>query len=75
MTEPQKAKTWRERNRLSVAALAELTGYSIETIYLMERGISPSRGKIQPWVWMRYRRACQGVDATLRTGREFNWGG
>ena len=76
--EHEAAKAWRLRHGLSVAQLAHLTSYSVESIYWYERGLSPQGSgkkptRIKEWVWQRYRRACQGVDAELRTKREFVW--
>ena len=75
----QLAREWRERHGLTRAQLAEATGYASMTIYWMERGETPpGRGgdgnshPIQPWVWLRYQRACQGLDAELK-GVKFSW--
>lgn len=73
--EPAQATWWR-RNvmHLSHEQLAELTGYSARAVYAFEQGCN-SHGKPHPaWAWLRYRRACQGVDAELRGRRAFNWG-
>lgn len=78
MTEFQKARAWRESLNLTQEALGELTGYSREAIYWFELGTTPTRsgkksGKIKPWVWLRYKRACQAVDAELRLQAKFEW--
>ena len=73
MTEFQQAKAWRQARGLAVAELAELTGYSIETIYVFERGRQPGGAKIKEWAWQRFKQACAGVDWQLRTGKEFGW--
>lgn len=81
--EHDKARQWREARGLSLAELAELTGYGEGSIRWMEKGLTPPlrRAKsgnehdrtISPWVWTRYKRACASVDHQLRTGREFDW--
>lgn len=79
MTRFEKARAWRKRHKLTIPALAELTGYGPRTIMWMEKGLSapgPTRkkpGPIQDWIWLRYKRNCQGVDAELRTGQKFDW--
>lgn len=79
MTEHEKARRWRANHQLTPEKLAELTGYSVSAIYWFERGetppsrhVSATKGKITPWVWQRYKRACEGVDAEL-SGRKFKW--
>ena len=65
MTEHLQAKHWRETLKLSRPELAELTGYSRESIFLFEQGKN-SRGEPHPpEVWKRYKLACLAV-ATLR---------
>jgi DNA-binding XRE family transcriptional regulator len=72
------ARAWRERLGLTREQLGERIGYAPETIYWMERGVTPPRvGKnpsepVKPWVWLRYQRACQGLDAEIG-GRAFQW--
>ena len=74
------ARAWRNRHRLTPAELGELVGYSQEAIYAFERAERPAgrRGDraIRPWVWLRYKRACAGVDAQLRQRdrKAFDWG-
>ena len=78
MTEHAKARQWREREVGTRERLAELTGYSVESIYWYERGINPPRGKkrrqdpIADWVWQRYKLTCAGVTAE-RSGQKFRW--
>lgn len=80
------ARQWRKSLKLSVAALAKLSGYSEVTIYGMEWGRTPPRnnkhmagpmksGKIPARIWQRYRNVCAGVEAQLRAGKQFNFGG
>ncbi len=73
------ARAWRERNGWTRDELAEKIGYARETIFWFEKGQTPpGRGgskkpqPIKPWVWMRYQRACQGLDAEIR-GVKFAW--
>ena len=65
MTEAEQARAWRHNMRLTMAQLAELTGYSVQTIFLFERGTN-SQGKPHvPEVWKRYKLACLGVRFML----------
>ena len=79
MTEHDKAKAWRLSHDLSVAQLADLTGYAAPTIYWMERGQTPPNKKSKtpgeiPWfVWKRYKMICAGVNAQILMGKEFEW--
>jgi len=57
--------------RLSIDQLAERTGYSPRTIYLMELGCTAHGQKIKPWVWQRYKRACAAVH--LDHTSKFDW--
>lgn len=66
------AKRWRLARHLSVADLAEKTGYQVETIYFFERGGRPSQ-PVSEWVWQRYKTSCAGVEAQIG-GRAFDWG-
>lgn len=75
-----RAIVWRERHGLTRFQLARAIGYAPETIYWAEKGQTPPgrAGKrapqpIKPWVWLRYQRACQGLDAELNGGRKFTW--
>lgn len=74
-TEHEQARAWRKARGLNVKQLADLTGYSIESIYCFERGVASSAGTgpVKPWVWQRYKRACSGLDAELRSGLKFEW--
>lgn len=78
MTEHERARKWRERLNLTRKQLAQATGYSQEAIYWFEEGATPpgrtqkKRGEIQWYVWLRYKRACEGVDSELRGGK-FKW--
>lgn len=78
MKEHERAKAWRIKRKLSQAQLAELTGYGVRMIYWLELGQAPPNGSskarpVTPWVWQRYKRMCQGVEAELRSGKTFDW--
>ncbi len=86
MTAHDQAKQWRQALDLSVAKLAELSGYSEVAIRWFEWGKTPPRtakhiagkqksGKIKGTVWQRYRNTCAGVEAQLRAGKRFDFGG
>lgn len=77
LSEHERAKRWRERHGLSLAQLADLTGYSELSIRWFEKGQRPpNRGKnrdVAPWVWRRYKMACGCVAAQIASRREFDW--
>lgn len=84
MTEHQKAREWRERLGLTRQQLAELTGYSPESIFHFEKGKTPTRSwgsskqrrtmkDVDPFVWFRYKRVCQAIELERETGRVFRW--
>lgn len=84
MTDHEKARAWRLAHALSPKDLAALIGYSVESIFWMEKGMTPERTHanskfkqgdraIKPWVWRRYQLACAGIDAELRSGKAFDW--
>ena len=79
MKEFEKAKMWRQKRKLTVDRLAELTGYGPRSIIWFEQGLSPPNAQsrkarpVQPWVWHRYRMMCAGVERQLQTKREFDW--
>jgi Helix-turn-helix domain len=75
-----RAIAWRERNGLTRLQLARAICYAPESIYWFERGETPPgrSGKkkpqpVKPQVWVRYQRACQGLDAELKGGGTFKW--
>ena len=80
MPEHTQAKRWREAHGLSREKLAELTGFSRETIYWYEQGVQPPSkttgggNKTPKWIMQRFKLACSGVDQFLRTGEKFDWG-
>ena len=74
----ERARNWRCRRTLTPKQLSDAIGYSVESIYLFERGAVPAgRLKpIQPWTWLRYKRACGDLDAELfgrAKGKSFAW--
>jgi hypothetical protein len=84
MTEHNQAKQWRERLGLTRKQLADMTGYSYESVLLFEKGKAPSRTwstkptrmkerPIDAYVWKRFKRCCQAVDAEMKTGEKFGW--
>jgi transcriptional regulator with XRE-family HTH domain len=86
MTEYEQARLWRQRLGLTQRQLADLTGYSVESISHYENGTTPSRSwsdskrkvkansrPIDAFVWFRYKRCCAAVDAEMRTKKVFKW--
>lgn len=73
-TEIIAARAWRKRLGLDVPRLAELTGYSPEAIWLLERGKNSQGAPVSAFVWQRFRNCCAGVDAQIRSGVAFDWG-
>jgi transcriptional regulator with XRE-family HTH domain len=67
-----RARQWREAHKLTVPQLAEMTGWTPQTIYVFERGYQHNGKPIDPSVFWRYRMACAGVEAKLR-GLTFDW--
>lgn len=74
MKQHEKARRWRKERGLSVDQLAELCGWSPEAIWLFERGVTPKGEPVSDWAWLRFKRACAGIDAELRSGVKFDWG-
>lgn len=72
LTESERAQAWRLRRNLTQQQLADLTGWTKLSIYILERGINTDGKPTTPWVWQRYKMACAGVEAKLR-GQEFDW--
>ena len=72
--EHYRAQWWRVNVvKLTVQELADLTGYSTQAIYFMERGIASDGSLVKSWVKKRYRMACAGVQAQVDQGRPFEW--
>ena len=78
MKEYEKAKAWRRKRKLTIDQLAQLTGYGPRSIIWFEQGLSPPNAQsnarpVADWVWHRYRMMCAGVEAQIRSGRQFDW--
>jgi transcriptional regulator with XRE-family HTH domain len=71
----EQAKAWRVKRKLTLDQLAELTGYSVPAIRKFEAGSRNKQAgeKHSEWTIQRYRMACAGAEAQLRTGKEFAW--
>lgn len=71
----EKAKAWRLKRDLSREQLSELTGYSVIAIAKLESGFRNQKAREghSEWVLERYRMACAGAEAQLRSGRKFEW--
>ncbi len=77
--EAARAVHWRTARHLDVQQLADLTGYSTQAIYLMEKGNTSTGAPVKPWAWQRYKMACAGVELYLQgcaagEARLFDWG-
>lgn len=58
MNENELAKAWRQKSKLTLDQMAELTGYSREAIFLFERGKNSLNKPHAPHAWRRYKLAC-----------------
>jgi hypothetical protein len=77
MSKHDNARAWREGLRLTRLELSNKIGYSPESIYWMEQGIKPPRqtgvrAPVEDWVWLRYQRACEGLQREF-DGGSFEW--
>jgi hypothetical protein len=82
-----KAREWRERLNLTPKQLADLSGYSVPSIWWFERGLTPPRNKkhmageartprerqIRWFIWQRYKMVCSAVEAQIKSQRKFDW--
>lgn len=78
MKEHDRAQTWRLKHNLSLDDLSKLTGYSPLAIRFFEKGVTPDRpgaksGPHSKTSWLRFKNVCAGIDAQLKTKREFKW--
>ena len=83
MTEHEALVAWLDKNGLSLTELSERTGYAYQTVWWFTQGKTPPKRnadekdrRIKDWVWLRFKRACGDVDATLNgrnKGDEFAW--
>lgn len=72
--ESARARWWRVNVvKMSVQELADLTGYSPQAIYLMERGVASDGSLVKTWAFKRYKMACAGAMAQADQGRPFEW--
>ena len=62
----EQAKAWRERRKLTIEQLSELTGYSIPAIYAFERGTRNAGESHSEWTWHRYKMACAGAERQIK---------
>lgn len=71
----ERARAWREKRELTLDRLSELTGYSVIAIRKFESGSrNASKGEDHSeWTMQRYKMACAGADAQLKTGEKFKW--
>jgi hypothetical protein len=78
--EGARAQFWRKnRAHMDVQQLADVTGYSPQAIYLMEKGVTSTGAPVKTWAWQRYKMACAGVELYLQTtaageAKLFDWG-
>ncbi len=65
----EKARAWRKSKGLTIADLAELTGFSVSVIADMERGSrrgqKPEHATIEETSWLRFGLACAAIDNGL----------
>lgn len=69
----ERARAWREKRKLSIEQLSELTGYSDPAIRQLEAGKRFGGAAHSEWTWQRYQMACAGAERQLSTGRTFEW--
>ena len=65
MTEHELAKAWRNKSKLTLDQLADLTGYSREAVHLFERGRNSVGKPHAPHAWRRYKLSCLAVRFLL----------
>jgi DNA-binding XRE family transcriptional regulator len=68
-SEPARARAWRESMNLSRRELAELTGWSEQTIVRLEGGRGPEQIPDEP-LWTQYRLCCAALAAGIVS---FDW--
>jgi transcriptional regulator with XRE-family HTH domain len=69
----EQARAWRERRKLTIQELSDLTGYSVPAIYAFERGGRGAGETHSEWALFRYRMACSGAERQIKSGRAFEW--
>lgn len=71
MTEPERARQWREHMNLTRSALSALTGFSVASIMDFELGYRRTTNvAIEAQNWRRYKLCC----AAVASGLTFDWG-
>jgi hypothetical protein len=75
--ELQRAADWRTKRQLTMARLAELTGYSASNICRFEGGMVPAsqtqpEHPVTPTAFRRYKMICCAVDMLLRAGKNID---
>jgi transcriptional regulator with XRE-family HTH domain len=74
VTKPhERARAWREKRGLTLDQLSELTGYSVSALRQLEAGKRFGGARHSEWVVERYRMACAGAEAQIKSGRRFEW--
>ena len=73
--EIERATLWRSKSGLTMAQLADLTGYSPSAICRFELGTVPAsqtmgEHPVTPKAWRRYKMICLAVDMLLRAGKQ-----
>ena len=71
----ERSKAWRERRKLTLEQLSDITGYSVIAIRKLEAGMRNRKAREghSEWVVQRYQMACAGAEAQLKSGRKFEW--
>lgn len=69
LPEHERARQWREACGLTRGQLADLTGFSVRAIALLESGKNNNGGDIDPATMNRYRLIC----AAIMAGLDFDW--
>ena len=71
----ERSKAWRERRKLTLEQLSDITGYSVIAIRKLEAGMRNRKAREghSEWVLQRYQMACAGAEAQLKSGRKFEW--
>jgi len=73
--EHERAKAWRTARNLTLEQLSDLTGYSVPAIRKFEMGARNQKAREghSEWTWQRYKMACAGAEAQIRSGEKFSW--
>ena len=73
--EIERATLWRSKSGLTMAQLADLTGYSPSAICRFELGTVPAsqtmgEHPVTAKAWQRYKMVCLAVDMLVRAGKK-----